>query len=1634
MNAYDLRSQDVSVALEFARSALSGSTCLVFTRRGGESPNATAASSNPDYEDQEHSGAPGDVVWLLPFAVPAVSHARYKRVTVNGADANFHFAKTLDPAGNAQIVNAACRNVDLMSLDGIHVAAQNICNALLCVELREMPQGLTVEIQFEFPQLSSASDDIFFQRHWLLPRCSTSYCEYTVFTTGAGSERWFPTPLLSKDVSIAPDCAYRIEASVPRGYTVVCGLPVDDEAGEAGGLTLQADAATFRFRWAGDQGLGVLSRDSFGLFAGDFELWDGVCQQNARSGSAEKGQQALEDEDCMEDFARVMPNALSNKVPVTYVTLRGFGFLLEPTNVATSSCLDTYRRVLDLETPGNLFLLFLPGRPFPAPRSLSAHIRTQNYTDIKRCTAYTGSENYLHMAFIEPLAGFFHDMYYRSGSNMIVYSMDVLHSYSDIDHDPRSLDCRIVVAYGLATLYTLRRWVNPSRDMHIDLMLQSYLVDQFVKRNMGMNEHRVRLWARREIFASFTEMFGDNVPLCQRRGVSASTQVLMSERTFWLKCHLLPAIVDSLFAACNFVPDNLLIQSMRRRLLALSKHRGGACCMDTNCGRRPHPEDGFATWSDGDFFWAMMRDEMIKRYINSWNARPPNRLVLENQLSTNCTLEDILRRGVEHDHLNAIMKQYNSLVRSFVHGTGCPQMNMGFSLQLQRKGTSMDSLSFRVDIKSLQPPLDVHKDGRTAYTVCGSAGLSVRNLVETYAKLARTLQLEEHSEEHALGSRGRVFSRVLQLFGVAGSDYCPSAPHALDFSDVSNPINIAGSSEAGVLRRNMGLVQMWHDSIDLVGRDGNFLMGFGYIGPLAHSFCLGNGPIYDSLEVLRQHCDINTMFDTYVDNGASYCGTYTYRNGYERIFGKGSLPVASNGGTSFWQLIHQQAVMMDLPNSSVPLSAGYSKQWIAPFKVDIVEDDGMRENVRVIGDLLPARYNVNPRAERGRKKVANKIVSDKDGEDLIDDPHRKSNYIGHHSESDRLVIEWMKILYIGIHPELAQLDNRSVVAKICSKLRLPVLWMSIDSGFRLIARIRRCQSGSMWEQQLLSDNNVFGQLDAAAALGSLGRSVHYTACENPVLRVAVTKLEMMVRRHRVHPLVRVRCLYSLVCLHNRDCREQEAVQDVFVNYLNSFSLNNTGANYWHPSEARFMLDFFRAVSLLRNRFGTSPQMAVDALARVLKGMNGVNYLVHATNIVECCSHLAIPPCALRHAEENSATCLQITALWLLLWHLFRLDGIPGSGSCNRVLTAAFLRCLSRQPLLLELCSAKFLNEKDLGFEFDFLHFIPLRQNVLYVNQAAFELGQTYDSKHVHAAAVEALMRVVMMGAFVVEDEESMEGEGRTQCMRMVKVDYGAQVERIRSFAGVYEATRCCVRLCELVTEASLVLDAWEAFGRLVEELAQSHPVLFLDLECPLALKTRNLLYEQLRPRAVSPHYFHVQVYVRIRAAIALLFGHGFAWEGDAAPEATLVSQRIDLLSAGLSMPRIAAFKRMHGEGARNGGATWIEVAVEAVNALKELPEARWFIHDPERSFVGYRSLVRHPMWLTKVEQKALTGQYAMPMQFKADMALIFKNAKSVNKADTMPFEDAKEVEKQFETLWPAIVRTFQRNAKMASGQ
>ncbi|KYF42954.1 bromodomain-containing protein, partial [Toxoplasma gondii ARI] len=552
------------------------------------------------------------------------------------------------------------------------------------------------------------------------------------------------------------------------------------------------------------------------------------------------------------------------------------------------------------------------------------------------------------------------------------------------------------------------------------------------------------------------------------------------------------------------------------------------------------------------------------------------------------------------------------------------------------------------------------------------------------------------------------------------------------------------------------LPQRVFDPVDVVGRDGNFILGFGYSGETPAVFNAGRGGLWAAtraaFKLLQRKAERERAALTPSREGDSAL-TQTVGGdaegederplagavGKRRRCGDGgdelelltnaetaagdarldaspseasgwaeemteekfalacvdseavppTLPVVTTGGLPYWALLlHQREVLSQLrfrllshaSHSPAPgdgaaasvfspaffaasrasdrsllcpanlgsllcASVGYEKYWLPAVCIQIVEDDGVRTSiVRLREGVLPLRFALDPRAERGRKKVAlrgDRVVHGTSSNKLMmkaadaaaaatDAPAAAAaaasglsavegvapggagacaagpagpgappaaggggggftssdqvRFTGELSASDRGLIEALKRCVVAKHPSLLSLDNRSLVAKVNSKTKLPVLWLRTDPMQVWIGRIRRCQSGSMWEQQLFNDVSISSQLEAASALGRLRPgedvlgtlsdsgtrvgagsaspedSAHaaFLAAGDCLARDAVHALGRALAFHRWHPLLRSRVVYALCFLHNRVRSEQLSVWTSLVSYMHTFHYDNLG--------------------------------------------------------------------------------------------------------------------------------------------------------------------------------------------------------------------------------------------------------------------------------------------------------------------------------------------------------------------------------------------------------------------------------------------------------------------------------------------
>ncbi|VEV55601.1 conserved Plasmodium protein, unknown function [Plasmodium vinckei vinckei] len=204
-------------------------------------------------------------------------------------------------------------------------------------------------------------------------------------------------------------------------------------------------------------------------------------------------------------------------------------------------------------------------------------------------------------------------------------------------------------------------------------------------------------------------------------------------------------------------------------------------------------------------------------------------------------------------------------------------------------------------------------------------------------------------------------------------------------------------------------------------------------------------------------------------------------------------------------------------SNNIPLSVDENKFFFCFLKLEIIEDDGIRViKKNMLNNVVPFRFSVDARPEKGRKKVAFKheslfayknnttnsnILGNCDNKNInnnnigihrnlrsfYDEPidsnfNKTVKFIGSINDSDKYMIDYCKHKIMKRDKSLLCLDNRKLVAKICSKNKIPLLWIRVDNDFYIIGRIRRTQSVSMWIQQLLNDNNVLAQLESSFSL------------------------------------------------------------------------------------------------------------------------------------------------------------------------------------------------------------------------------------------------------------------------------------------------------------------------------------------------------------------------------------------------------------------------------------------------------------------------------------------------------------------------------------------------------------------------
>ncbi|KAF8819300.1 hypothetical protein IE077_001212, partial [Cardiosporidium cionae] len=141
-----------------------------------------------------------------------------------------------------------------------------------------------------------------------------------------------------------------------------------------------------------------------------------------------------------------------------------------------------------------------------------------------------------------------------------------------------------------------------------------------------------------------------------------------------------------------------------------------------------------------------------------------------------------------------------------------------------RKGTSMDHFGFYLDQIPLQPPPVIAAMGVSAFHPAEFAGLAAFNMWMAHHNLF-------HRTHEAELEKSACWDKIINLMleeGIEEKEFTRETDHSL-------------------LTTSLRIPQGMYDPIDIVGRDGNFVLGFGYVGTHPYEICIGYGQLWDHI-------------------------------------------------------------------------------------------------------------------------------------------------------------------------------------------------------------------------------------------------------------------------------------------------------------------------------------------------------------------------------------------------------------------------------------------------------------------------------------------------------------------------------------------------------------------------------------------------------------------------------------------------------------------------------------------------------------------------------------------------------------------------------------------------------------------
>ncbi|KAH8741040.1 FALZ protein [Cryptosporidium ryanae] len=448
--------------------------------------------------------------------------------------------------------------------------------------------------------------------------------------------------------------------------------------------------------------------------------------------------------------------------------------------------------------------------------------------------------------------------------------------------------------------------------------------------------------------------------------------------------------------------------------------------------------------------------------------------------------------------LNEIQDKLLAFRSAWIEGVGCPSLT--FSTEIQFSSKNSDKILFLADQTPLQPPHFISKEGTSSFIP----------LITIFKPIIDHLELNNIFEKN-----------VLYLY---------------QYFNGKSPYQANDQIIMQTLIPKFIPSFLWpHDPNNVVVRESNpNLIGLGYIGKLNVPLKHGIGPLfYSNYNFNSQNNSKNENIEkknilNFTGNEPDYLENQLFPSKSSLRINLKNTHISCNGSYNLWQLgyinvlcsIFLNNYERTLPEknilewfcseliSNIPVSVCSGRFWPGYASVFIIQNEGVRTfDLEIIEPQLPNvhefKIDFGKAKSGGKREIVNSnsstvpntsnlqscssnsklnpTTSDVPRLSLLQDLQQKKCFVGRLSVSDIFFSE--KIFSSN---SLEYLRNKELTDKYGLELHninSNLLWILTDVSQYWIAKIHRYQTWSMWDQQLLNEINVVGQLEAAEQLG-----------------------------------------------------------------------------------------------------------------------------------------------------------------------------------------------------------------------------------------------------------------------------------------------------------------------------------------------------------------------------------------------------------------------------------------------------------------------------------------------------------------------------------------------------------------------